>query len=54
VSKILLQVEECKRRCKFYHENGKRFRAKNLNKRLRLATEKDDKEAIAKIASIIQ
>jgi hypothetical protein len=30
IAKILLRVEECKRKCQFYQEHGKRFRAKHL------------------------
>jgi hypothetical protein len=54
IAKILLQVEECKRKCQFFLEHGKQFRTKHLNKCLRLAQEKGDKEAIEKIAAIIQ
>jgi hypothetical protein len=54
IAEILLQVEECKHECQFYQEHGKQFRTKHLNKRLRLAQEKGDKEAIEKIAAIIQ
>jgi hypothetical protein len=52
MGKILLQVEECKRDCHFYKEHGKQFHTKQLDERLRLA--RDDKEAIEKIAAIIQ
>jgi hypothetical protein len=54
IGKILLQVEECIPKCQVYQEHGKQFRAKHLNKCLRLAQEKGDKEAIEKIAAIIQ
>ncbi len=53
-AKFLLQVKECKRECQFYQKHGKQFRTIHLNKRLRLAQEKGDKEAIEKIATIIQ
>jgi hypothetical protein len=39
MAEILLRVDECKRECKFYQENGKRFRAKHLNNQMRLAQE---------------
>ncbi len=51
---ILLQVEECKCECQFYIEHGKRFQTKHLNECLRLAQEREDKEAIEKISAIIQ
>jgi hypothetical protein len=54
MGKILLQVEECKRECQFYKEHGKRFRAKHINERLRLAQEREDEEATEKISAIIQ
>jgi hypothetical protein len=54
MAEILLRVDECKRECKFYQENGKRFLAKYLNKRMRLAQERDDEEAFKKIGAIIQ
>jgi hypothetical protein len=54
MGKILLQVEECKRECKFYKEHGKRFQTKHLNEQLRLAQERKDEEAIEKISAIIQ
>jgi hypothetical protein len=54
IAKILLRVEECKCKCQFYQEHGKRFRAKHLTQRLCLAQEKGDKEAVEKISTIIQ
>jgi hypothetical protein len=54
MDKILLRVKECKRECQFYKEHGKRFRTKHLNKRLHLAQERENEEAIEKIAAIIQ
>ena len=54
MAEILLRVDECKRECKFYQENGKRFRAKHLNKQMCLAQEQDDDEAFKKIGAIIQ
>jgi hypothetical protein len=53
MGKILLQVEECKCECKFYQKHGKQCRAEHLNERLRLAQEREDKEAMEKIATII-
>ncbi len=47
-------MEECKRKCQFYQENGKHFRTKHLNERLHLAERRGDKEAMEKIAAIIQ
>ncbi len=47
-------MEECKRECQFYQEHGKQFRTKHLNERLRLAERREDKEAMEKIAAIIQ
>ena len=54
MAEVLKWVEECKRECKFYQENGKRFRTKHLNKRMRLAQERHDEEAFKKIGAIIQ
>ncbi len=54
MAKVLQQVEECKQECKFYQENGKQFRVKHLNKRMRLAQEHGDEEAFKKIGAIIQ
>jgi hypothetical protein len=54
IAEILLQVEECKRKCQFYQEHGKQFRAKHLTQQLRLAQEKGDEEVVEKIAAIIQ
>jgi hypothetical protein len=54
MGKILPRVEECKHECHFYKEHGKQFRTKHLNKLLRQAREKKDKEAMEKIAAIFQ
>ncbi len=54
MAEVLLQVEECKQECKFYQENGKQFQAKHLNKRMRLAQERNDEEAFKKIGAIIK
>jgi hypothetical protein len=54
VAEIYDRLNECNRECVFYQEHGKRFRQKHLNARLRLAQEKEDEEAIAKISAIIQ
>ncbi len=54
MAEILLRVEECKGECKFYQENGKRFRAKHLNEQMHLAQERNDEEACKKIGAIIQ
>ena len=54
MSEIVARVEECKCEFKFYQEHGKQFRAHHLNERLHLAQERDDKEAVKKIAAIIQ
>jgi hypothetical protein len=54
IAEIYDRLKECKRECVFYQEHGKRFRRKHLNARLRLAQEKEDEEAIAKISAIIQ
>jgi hypothetical protein len=54
IAEVRLRVDECKRECRFYQENGKRFRAKHLNERMRLAQERDDEEAFKKIGAIIQ
>jgi hypothetical protein len=51
---ILLQVDECKCECYIYMEHGKRFQTKHLNERLCLAQEREDEEAMEKIAAIIQ
>jgi hypothetical protein len=53
MAKVLLRVEECKQECKFYQENGRRFRTKHLTKRMQLAQERNDKEAFKKIGDII-
>jgi hypothetical protein len=54
MAEVLLRVDECKRECKFYQENGKRFQTKHLNERMRLAQECNDEEAFQKIGAIIQ
>jgi hypothetical protein len=54
MAEVLLRVDECKRECKFYQENGKRFRTKHLNGRMHLAQECNDEEAFQKIGAIIQ
>jgi hypothetical protein len=54
MAKVLQWVEEGKQECKFYQENKKRFQAKHLNKRMRLAQEHGNKEAFKKIGAIIQ
>jgi hypothetical protein len=54
MAEILLRVEECKRKCKFYQENGKWFQAKHLSERMHLAQEPNDEEAFKKIGAIIQ
>jgi hypothetical protein len=53
MAKVLLRVEECKRECKFYQENRRRFRTKHLTKWMRLAQERNDEEAFKKIGDII-
>jgi hypothetical protein len=53
MAKELLRVKECKRECKFYQENGRRFRTKHLTKQMGLAQERNDKEAFKKIGDII-
>jgi hypothetical protein len=53
MAEVLLRVEECKRECKFYQENGKQFRTKHLNERMWLAQERNDEEAFKKIGAII-
>jgi hypothetical protein len=53
MAKVLLRVEECKRECKFYQENGRRFRTKHLTKQMQLVQEHNDKEAFKKIGDII-
>jgi hypothetical protein len=53
LAEVLLRVEECKRECKFYQENGRRFRNKHLAEHLRLAQERSDEEAFRKIGDII-
>jgi hypothetical protein len=53
LAEVLLRVEECKRECKFFQENGRRFRNKHLAERLRLAQERDEEEAFRKIGDII-
>jgi hypothetical protein len=53
LAEVLLRVEECKWECKFFQENGRRFRNKHLAKRLRLAQEHDNEEAFRKIGDII-
>jgi hypothetical protein len=53
MAEVLLRVKECKQECKFYQENGRRFRTKHLTKRMRLAQERNDKEAFKKIGDII-
>jgi hypothetical protein len=54
MDKVLQQFEECKQECKFYQENGKRFRAKHHNEWMHLAQEHNDEEAIKKIGAIIK
>ncbi len=54
LAKVLQHVKECKQECKFYQENGKRFRLKHLNIRMRLAQERDDEEAFKRTGAIIQ
>ncbi len=54
MAKVLQRVEECKRECKFYQENGEWFRAKHLNERMILDQEPGDEEAFKKIGAIIQ
>jgi hypothetical protein len=54
IAEIYDRLKECKREWTFFQEHGKRFRRKHLNARLRLAQEKEDKEAINKISAIIQ
>jgi hypothetical protein len=49
--KIILQIEECKHERQFYQEHGKQYR---LNECLCLIQEREDKEAMEKIAAIIQ
>jgi hypothetical protein len=54
MGKILLQVKECKCECQYYQEHGKQFQTKHLNERLHLAQQREDEEAMEKIAAIIQ
>ncbi len=54
MAKVLQWVEECKQECKFYQENGKRFQAKHLNKRMHLAQERNNEEVFKIIGAIIQ
>jgi hypothetical protein len=54
LAEVLQHVEECKRECKFYQENGKWFRLKYLNKQMHLAQEHNDEEAFKRIGAIIQ
>jgi hypothetical protein len=54
VAEILEKLKMGKKECTFYQEHGKRFHQKHLNKRIRIAHEKEDEEAITKISAIIQ
>jgi hypothetical protein len=54
MAEVSLRVEECKRECKFYQENGKWFQAKHLNEQMCLAQECNNEEAFKKIGAIIQ
>ncbi len=54
VAKILVRLKACKKECKFYQEHSQQSRKKHLINRLKIAQEKDDKEAMTKIGAIIQ
>jgi hypothetical protein len=54
VAEILERLKACKKECNFYQEHGQRFRKKHLINRLKIAQEKDNKEAMTKIEAIIQ
>jgi hypothetical protein len=54
LTEVLQCIKECKQECKFYRENGKQFRLKHLNERMRLAQEHNDEEAFKRIGAIIQ
>ncbi len=54
LAEVLQRIEECKRECKFYQENGKRFRLTHLNEQMRLAQERNDEEVFKRIGAIIQ
>ncbi len=54
VAEILERLKACKKECLFYQEHGQWFRKKHLANQLKIAQEKEDKEAITKIGAIIQ
>ena len=42
--KIAMRLEECKRKCLFFHEHGKQFRWKHLKRRKQAALDADNEE----------
>ncbi len=54
LAEVLQCIEECEQECKFYQENGKRFRLKHLNERMHLAQERNDEIAFKRKGAIIQ
>ncbi len=54
LQEIAVRLEECKRECLFYHEHGKRYQRRHLEKRKQAALEEENKEAFNKIGAIIR
>jgi hypothetical protein len=54
LQEIAVRLEECKRERLFYHEHGKRYRRRHLEKRKQAALEEENKEAFNKICAIIR
>jgi hypothetical protein len=54
LQEIALRLKECKRECLFYHEHGKRYQRRHLEKRKQAALEEENKEAFNKICAIIR
>jgi hypothetical protein len=54
LQEIAVRLEECKRECLFYHEHGKRYRRRHLEKRKHATLEEENEEAFNKICAIIR
>ena len=54
LQEIAVRLKECKRECLFYHEHGKRYQQRHLEKRKQAALEEENKEAFNKIGAIIR
>ena len=54
VEEMMTRLKVCKDKVDHFRRHGKRYRAKHLRSRLRLAQDREDKEVEIRILAIIQ